>query len=287
MVNFSKGGTEGGSSGSPLISQYHSVIGQLHGGMGGCAPTTGAYGKFNLSWTGNNGNSDAIDSRRTLKDWLDPGNTNSQSLSGIMYNTNNIFFTRNIQQSSCACTPNNEGLGFNQYVDGPLSVCTGNFSMYFTSNKTNLTFSYTGPGSYNFSNIMGSGEYSIIGTFGNYVGNMVFFTFTEGSYTRGLSFNVGCNGVRNNTLEFSSVTPNPVSDAINISFDNEAITHMQLSKTFDIRLYDSSGILRKQIASKGENIKLNVNDLPDGLYFVHVYSVENSNPEIHKIIVKK
>ncbi len=73
-----KGTQEGGSSGSPVLNFNHKVIGQLHGGNGGCAPVKKYYGKFSVSWTGNNN----PDKRRRLKDWLDPNNTGVSVLDG-------------------------------------------------------------------------------------------------------------------------------------------------------------------------------------------------------------
>ena len=74
--------TEGGSSGSPLINNSHRIIGQLYGGSSiDCfnpSQDIAAYGKFSVSWTGNG----ATDSRRRLRDWLDPQGTNPQTLEG-------------------------------------------------------------------------------------------------------------------------------------------------------------------------------------------------------------
>ena len=77
--------TEGGSSGSPLLNNNHRVIGQLFG-AGSCSDTNcndpskdiANYGKFSVSWTGNN----ATDNRRRLRDWLDTNNTTTV-LNGI------------------------------------------------------------------------------------------------------------------------------------------------------------------------------------------------------------
>ncbi len=67
--------TEGGSSGSPLFNNEKRVIGQLFGGFLGGQPNCddpandeGDYGRLAYSWD-NNG---AADSRRRLRDWLDP-----------------------------------------------------------------------------------------------------------------------------------------------------------------------------------------------------------------------
>lgn len=78
--------TEGGSSGSPLLNNNQRVIGQLFGAALCSNPNCtnpsqdiGNYGKFNISWTGNG----ATDSRRRLKDWLDPSGSRKIILDGI------------------------------------------------------------------------------------------------------------------------------------------------------------------------------------------------------------
>ena len=73
--------TEGGSSGSPLLNANHQIVGQLHGGYASCNALNSPdwYGKFSVSWTGGG----AADNRRKLQPWLDPQNTNPQSLDGV------------------------------------------------------------------------------------------------------------------------------------------------------------------------------------------------------------
>lgn len=76
------GMTQGGSSGSPLINDAHKVIGQLHGSnCWDCTNPNGRskYGKFNVSWTGNNNNN----IYRRLDCWLDSLNTNVQTMEGL------------------------------------------------------------------------------------------------------------------------------------------------------------------------------------------------------------
>ena len=78
---ISDGGTQGGSSGSPLINDNRKIIGQLHGGNGDCAPVNKYYGKFDISWTGN-GSTSVL---RRLSDWLNPaGGTAPQTLDGTL-----------------------------------------------------------------------------------------------------------------------------------------------------------------------------------------------------------
>ena len=75
-LSWDDGGTEGGSSGSPVFNNNNHIVGQLSGGTGECGNGTDYYGKISTSW--NNGNS----SSSRLKDWLDPNNTNLYSVSG-------------------------------------------------------------------------------------------------------------------------------------------------------------------------------------------------------------
>jgi len=91
------GVTEGGSSGSPLFDQNGRVIGQLFGGAAACSGTNDNgqldyYGRFGISW-------DAGGTAATqLKDWLDPQNTNQNTLD-ILKNVlaiNDEFLEQNI-----------------------------------------------------------------------------------------------------------------------------------------------------------------------------------------------
>lgn len=75
--------TEGGSSGSPLLTAKHRTIGQLQGGYADCGDSICApdwYGKFSTSWTGNNNNS----IYRRLNCWLDSLNTGVSVMEGLL-----------------------------------------------------------------------------------------------------------------------------------------------------------------------------------------------------------
>lgn len=76
------GVTQEGSSGSPLLTAKHKVIGQLHASTcNDCMNLNGhsIYGKFNLSWTGNNN----TNIYRRLNCWLDSLNTGVQTMEGL------------------------------------------------------------------------------------------------------------------------------------------------------------------------------------------------------------
>jgi hypothetical protein len=80
-ITFYKGLIEKGSSGSPFLNNNHHIIGQYHGGVNAVCNTNYGmyYGKFNVSWTGN----EATDNRRKLQPWLDPINSGVTVLDGI------------------------------------------------------------------------------------------------------------------------------------------------------------------------------------------------------------
>jgi V8-like Glu-specific endopeptidase len=70
VVDWDKGTTEPGSSGSPLFNDKHRVIGQLHGGGAACGnDLSDYYGRFHMSWEGNGTASGS------LKPHLDPVNS--------------------------------------------------------------------------------------------------------------------------------------------------------------------------------------------------------------------
>lgn len=72
-VYWDEGGTEGGSSGSPLFDNNGRVVGQLSGGpAGACGETYDLYGKLQRAWDGSS-------SSTRLRDWLDPND------SGVTY----------------------------------------------------------------------------------------------------------------------------------------------------------------------------------------------------------
>jgi hypothetical protein len=89
LLYFDSGIVEHGSSGSPIFDQNKRVVGQLHGNQNYnpdipyCNQPRAEYGKFSVSWTGNGD----TDNRRRLQPWLDPAETNPQTLNGITFYT--------------------------------------------------------------------------------------------------------------------------------------------------------------------------------------------------------
>lgn len=79
------GCTQKGSSGGPLFNQNKKIVGQLNGGPSGCGKPASDmhdfFGRFYTSWTGEN------TAATRLKDWLDPQNTNADTVN--YYDPNN------------------------------------------------------------------------------------------------------------------------------------------------------------------------------------------------------
>ena len=98
QVDFDYGITQYGSSGSPLISPLHKVIGQLYGGThptDTCDWTLRTFGKFSSSWSGNSHDSDR------LSNWLDPintGQTTIDSYQPFRIVGNSDLFTQEVYQ---------------------------------------------------------------------------------------------------------------------------------------------------------------------------------------------
>ena len=78
FFHWDEGGTEGGSSGSPMYDNAGRIAGVLTGGAGDCddPSSTEYYGKIAKAWEWGNSPS------RRLKDWLDPENTGELLLDG-------------------------------------------------------------------------------------------------------------------------------------------------------------------------------------------------------------
>jgi len=119
-VVFDQGGSQPGSSGSPLFNQEHRIVGQLHGGAGFCpgeANFQSFYGRFDVSWNGG-GTPDT-----QLSTWLtnDPNvtQTNTVQFPGLTSNTSLVCSTANLTLIN---QPPNTTLSWTTNVPNGLSV---------------------------------------------------------------------------------------------------------------------------------------------------------------------
>jgi hypothetical protein len=78
ITDWDVGTTEGGSSGSPLFSPEHHIVGQLHGGYAYCDNALSDwYGRLSYSWAGGG------TATTRLSDWLDPLDAGVLMLDGL------------------------------------------------------------------------------------------------------------------------------------------------------------------------------------------------------------
>ena len=82
LTQSGHGTTDGGSSGSPLLTSEHKVIGHLGSGDASCENLEGEdiFRRFDVSWTGYY--NDSI--QRKLSYWLDSLNTGVQTIEGLL-----------------------------------------------------------------------------------------------------------------------------------------------------------------------------------------------------------
>jgi PKD repeat protein len=146
QVVWDEGMTEGGSSGCPLYDQNKRVIGQNLGGTASqCENPQNVqkvFGKFSESWSYGGSPSSQ------LKDWLDPGNTNVNTLNGIdavtgMAPVSN--FTSNVQNLPISGgSVNFIDLTSNGPTSWSWSFPGGTPSSSTSQNPTNISYSATG-----------------------------------------------------------------------------------------------------------------------------------------------
>ena len=81
--------------------------------------------------------------------------------------------------------------------------------------------------------------------------------------------------------------PNPVSDILTIEIADTPAnkTSNATHGSYDIRLYDGQGNLMRQKSTNGGNVQFNVENLPNGIYYLHIYDGINNMPEMQQIVV--
>jgi hypothetical protein len=98
---------------------------------------------------------------------------------------------------------------------------------------------------------------------------------------------------------YVSSYPNPVSDILQIEIDRQTIARsealrqtttdgksLKADPTYDVRLYDGQGNLLRRTATKGGSVEFNVANLPNGVYYLHIYDGTGNKPEMRQIVVE-
>jgi hypothetical protein len=84
----------------------------------------------------------------------------------------------------------------------------------------------------------------------------------------------------------SPAYPNPVNDILTVDVGSAANTNTQ-NLTYDVRLYNTTGNMLRQAGNRGDGtVQIDVSNLPNGIYFLHIYDGISKSPEIQQVIVK-
>jgi hypothetical protein len=94
-------------------------------------------------------------------------------------------------------------------------------------------------------------------------------------------------------MYYSIAYPNPASSVLNISMSKDAKSTLsstnskiaQQETQYDIKLYNLQGNLLRHITTGEKEVSLNVANLPNGIYSVHIYDNSGNKPEIHRILI--
>ena len=146
VPNWDLGTTEPGSSGSPLFDNNKRIIGQLFGGGAACNGLTNngqsdEFGKFDVSWTGDNTNSSRV------SNWLDPNNSGVAFIDGYNPNTPTngndagIRTVSGIDENYCNVSTVNPVVTIRNFGANPLLTAVINYGIV---GGTNMTFNYAG-----------------------------------------------------------------------------------------------------------------------------------------------
>lgn len=255
--------TEGGSSGSPLLTRNtHRIIGQLKGGdtidCNNPAADYAVYGQFHVSWDY------GTSPQRRLKDWLDPNNTGSQFVDGIPVPEPEpdpdpyvIHIDGSFYQLNCPLL-NNQTIAVDHW-GGAYDVCRNQeVVLQFTSNKKNLTCSlWDGTGPF-YLQYFPRNDYYILSCTPQ--SDIFELSFTDGNITEYIAFE---------TQDYYTINYSNSSQSIQIEI-NEDMARMRNSSSFVIAVYDQTGTLKKRVSMTSNTISVSTTDFPNGIYFVHI-----------------
>ena len=86
----------------------------------------------------------------------------------------------------------------------------------------------------------------------------------------------------------SPAYPNPANDVLNVEVGATVSALARgASINYDVRLYNGVGTMVGQAGNRGGGtVQIDVSNLPNGIYYLHVIDGVNSTPEVQRIIVK-
>lgn len=84
--------------------------------------------------------------------------------------------------------------------------------------------------------------------------------------------------------EFFIAYPNPANDVLYIEINNSA-RGLNGNPAYNIRLYSMLGSMVLSTTTQNNTVQLNISNLPNGIYFLHVFDGVNSVPAIKQIAI--
>ena len=170
-------------------------------------------------------------------------------------------------------------------ISGPTEVdSNGQYTANYLSG-TNATV--------NWKMVNGSNYYM-----GNSSSNPVNIYFSSGYYTLAVTvanicgynqpsgaFIIYANGGKGGSGSYSYY-PNPVNDILRVEIPTENEKAKVTSHTYDVRLYDERGSMVRKAETRGGTVEFNVANLPNGMYYLHIYDGVSKTPEMNPVIIK-
>ena len=154
--------------------------------------------------------------------------------------------------------------------------------------------------SYQWSVSGAASNYSISPVSGTNYANITFYN--AGSYTVSVTMSgsgssayctLGVNVTRGASASPFKVYPNPADNILYIDVDQQAIlanspagSLVNKNPVCEFRLFSLMGVIVLQSTSSSNKVQLNVSNLPDGIYFLHLYDGISGMPEIKQVVIK-
>jgi hypothetical protein len=268
------GVTEGGSSGAPIFDQNGRVVGQLSGGSSFCTTPTqpDLFGKFSSNWTANGSNSNA-----RLSSWLDPTQSNVNTLDGSYQPCSSANpLICNINTSSTSITVGSSVI-FSDGSTGNPNSWNWNFDTNGLGGASPSSSSAQNPGAITFNNV---GTYTVSLSANNGSSNCnstVNITVTSGG-----SNNNGCD-ILSNIQTGQSLTAYPYGSGYMSGWNSygdiskaESFTitgNYSIVKNIAVYLFDVNSSSNN--ATVDFNIWSNVNGTPGSILGTVSYTLSN------------
>ena len=264
--------TEGGSSGSGLWDENHLIIGQLHGGAANCANSVNDYyGKFSVSW-------DGTSSTNRLRDWLDPQNSGTTTLTGFDPNASqydvNLIAILSPDSTNCGNNVSPKILIRNDGIDALTSITF----KYGTNGNIGSSFNWSG-------NLQGGDTTTIIlpstGVLPQGTNSLMVTATNPNSSTDGNQSN-NSQQVNFTNNQDCLAYPNPFRDQLTINFEIEKANN----KPVEIFITDIQGKLiwsTTHNTAASSELKINTSQIAKGTYLLKInYEKENTVQKLIK-----